>query len=130
MLNLVWPWSTKHCDSHFWVWKYVEGVGGLLWEWPPYSLLPTKKRPVPWLVPESRFGAATAPYHWPHAPLIDDAGLHVLLAVAVLLLLWKKREVGKPGLNSGTDREKQRLLALSSSTGFITILGFSEQPLC
>lgn len=27
-------------------------------------------------------------------------------------------------------RERQRLLALSSSTGFITTLGFSEQPLC
>lgn len=29
-------------------------------------------------------------------------------AVAVLLLLWKKREVGKPGLNSGTDLEKSK----------------------
>lgn len=91
MLNLVWHWSTKHCDLHFRVWKYVEGVGGLLCEWPPHSLLPTKKHPVPWLTPESRFGVVTAPYHWPRFPLFDDAGLHVLLCSGCVVAFMEEK---------------------------------------
>lgn len=123
MLNLVWHWSTKHCDLHFRVWKYVEGVGGLLCDWPPHSLLPTKKRPVPWLTPDSRFGVVPAPYHWPRFPLIDDAGLHVLLCSGcVVAFMEEKRSRETWPKFRNRLREKQRLLALSSSTGFITTL--------